>query len=144
MSDTLSACSTVDGYLSRPVKTAGLVSEPKPPLIMPSATLLHVKPAMGIIFCINLNFSQPCEGKMFTGVSQGTQRGDTKCWRGSRRERTEESGREGDQGENKCNTDKRALLIGLWVHRFRYIIGSKKGVKMSEYRNEKERRARIC
>lgn len=72
MSDTLSACSTVDGYLSRPVKTAGLVSGPKPHLIMPSATLLHVKPATGIIFCINLNFSQPCKGKMFTGVSQGT------------------------------------------------------------------------
>lgn len=41
--------------------------------------------------------------------------------------------------ENKCNTDKRALLIGLWAHRFRYIIGSKKGVKMSGSAEKKGR-----
>lgn len=35
----------------------------------------------------------------------------------------------GDQGENKCNADRGALLIGLWAHRFRYITGSKKGGK---------------
>lgn len=55
-----------------PVKMAGLVSQPKPHLIVPSTTLLRVKPTTGIIFGINLNFSQPCKGKMFTGVSQGT------------------------------------------------------------------------
>lgn len=69
---TLSECKTVEGYLPHQVKMAGLVSQPKPPLIMPSATLLRVKPTTGIIFGINLNFSQPCMGKMFTGVSQGT------------------------------------------------------------------------
>lgn len=69
---TLSACNTVLGYIPHPVKMAGLGFQPELALIMPSTTLLRVKPTTGIIFGINLNFSQPCKGKMFTGVSQRT------------------------------------------------------------------------
>lgn len=73
---------------------AGLVSQPQFLLIVPSNTLSHVKDTADIISGINLTFFQPCEGKMFTRVSQGTQK-DPKCERG-RKNDTRQSGKEGN------------------------------------------------
>lgn len=112
---TSSVCMEVKGYLPHQVKIAGLVSQPQPPLIMPSTALSYVKPMACIMFGINQTFSQPCKGKMFTGVSQGTWR-DTKCERG--RERESRQTWKSRLGENNCSMDKRALLMGLWAHRF--------------------------
>lgn len=63
-----------------------------------------MKPAMTIIFGINLNFSQLREESTWAGVSQGT--------RGERGE-----ARAGDYEENKCNMDKSCInrIIGSWI-----------------------------
>lgn len=50
--------------------------------------------------------------------------GDVECERAKKKEKRGKWKRR--LGENKCNMDKRALLIGLWTHRFQCIIGSKR------------------
>lgn len=112
----VSPCNTVQGDLPDHVTMAGFGRHPKPPLIRPSATLLSATPTTGIIFGINENTSPGFQGEnVLRGQPKDIERG-TECERG--RNTAEKSGREGDYGENKCNMDKSALLIGLWAHRF--------------------------
>lgn len=87
MRATLSACNTVEGYHSHTQwrRLARTLDH----------AINHLVPCEthnGIIFGINLNFSQPCKGKMFTGVSQGTKR-EIPSVRERERGRAEKSGR---------------------------------------------------
>lgn len=90
------------------------------PLITPSDTSPHY------IWYQSSFLSALCGVEMFTGVSQGTKREMPSV--GERTLAREEKIR----GENKCNADKGALLIGLWAHRFRYITRSKREWKSQE------------
>lgn len=66
---------------------ATFVSQPKPALIMPSTTLLCVKPTTGILFDINLNFSLAFQGEnVHRGQPRDIER-DTECERGREREK---------------------------------------------------------
>ena len=60
---------------------------------------LVMRPTLAIIFGINLNFSQPCQEKMWTRVSQGT------------REREREREREGET-ERKRERERRKVRGG--------------------------------
>lgn len=78
---------------------------------------------MAIIFGINLNFSQLCRGKMFTGVSQGTE------------ERGEVG--EGDYKENKCNADKSFInrITVSQISIYHWLEKGGKNVKKEEQEN---------
>lgn len=93
-----------------------------------------MKALTGIIFGINLNFSQPCKGgNVCRGQPRDTSR-DMECEKEKERECADKSEKRGRlEQRNKCNLDKRTLLMGLQAHRFGN--GSE---NVSVYRNENE------
>ena len=88
---------------------------------------LVMRPTLAIIFGINLNFSQPCQEKMWTRVSQGTRERERERETERKREREKGGKLEGEIRRKINVTWTRAVLIGLSAHRFQYIICTRKG-----------------
>lgn len=102
------------------------------------------KPGKALSCRNNLHFSYPCIVKK---CAQGSAKGQSGSYGVCEREKEDEWRKwKRRLGENKCNMDKRALLIGLRAHRFRYITSLKREWKCRENKKKEEgvRRVRIC